>query len=93
MVINAIEHASCLHIKISAKSVDDSVSILIKDDGIGIDEETAKLLFKPYEANTESRTNGLGLYICKTHMTSMNGNIEYESDDSGLTFIVTVPRA
>lgn len=93
VVINAIEHASCLHIKISAKSVDDSVAILIKDDGIGIDEETAKLLFKPYEADTESRTNGLGLYICKTHMTSMNGNIEYESDDSGLTFIVTVPRA
>ncbi len=93
VVINAIEHASCTKIKICAQKRDDMICILISDNGVGIDSDTAKLLFKPYEANEESRTNGLGLYICKTHMDSMNGNIDYTSDENGLTFTVSVPKA
>ena len=93
VVINAVEHASCTRIRLWAQKREDSVAIMVSDNGVGIDSETAKLLFKPYEANAESRTSGLGLYICKTHMNSMNGNIEYTSDEKGLTFIITVPKA
>ncbi len=93
IVINAIEHASCTRIKIWAQKCEDSVCIMITDNGVGIDDDTAQLLFKPYEANPESRTNGLGLYICKTHMDSMNGNIKYTADENGLTFVISVPKA
>lgn len=93
IVINAIEHASCTHIKMYAQKRGDTVCVMISDNGKGIDETVAQKMFEPYSGESDERNSGLGLYICKTHMRTMNGSIEYTADEGGATFTVILPKA
>jgi signal transduction histidine kinase len=72
--------------------------VSVKDNGIGMSEETIAHLFKPF-AQADSVTNtkyggtGLGLAITKSLIEAMGGNIEIESElGKGSTFTILVPR-
>ena len=45
--MNAIEHASCTHVKMSAQRNADAVAIVISDNGKGIDSETLNVCSDP----------------------------------------------
>lgn len=74
-----------------------SVEILVQDNGVGMPEETLHKLFNVDEKISTKGTNnekgsGLGLALCKEFVELNQGKISVESKvGKGSTFIVTLP--
>ncbi|MBD3749755.1 MAG: PAS domain-containing sensor histidine kinase [Sphingobacteriales bacterium] len=95
LITNAIKYASpdrhpLIHIKTSIK--DNSRQLIIADNGLGIDLEKVKGkifgLNQTFHRHVDSK--GLGLYLVKTHINAMGGEIEVESEvGKGTTFIIS----
>jgi signal transduction histidine kinase len=80
-------------IKIEIKYNSDAAIINVSDNGIGIDNEHLKSIFKMfYRADETSNGSGLGLYIVKESIEKLEGKIEVQSKlKEGTTFIITIP--
>lgn len=91
IIINAIEHASCSEITLSVATDKNRVVLAVADDGKGIDGSLD--VFKPYVSENDSATGGVGLYICKRMIDSMNGELTYESSRNGTTFYISLLKA
>jgi len=79
---------------ISDKKVD--IEFIVKDNGIGIDEEHKKMVFKLFNQADSSNTRaykgvGLGLTIANSLVKLLGGNLSLESEvDKGSTFSFTL---
>ncbi len=91
IIINAIEHANCKTITLSVKTDKNKVVLCVADDGKGIDESLD--VFKAYVSENDSETGGVGLYICKNIIESMNGELSYETGQNGTTFYISLLKA
>lgn len=74
----------------------DYISIKVIDEGIGIKEEDFKKIFTKFSRLDNPLTrkiqgSGLGLYITKTLVKKMNGDINVKSSENGTTFEVCLP--
>jgi len=75
-------------------SIDDGkperCTIVIEDNGCGMDEKTMKRIFDPfYTRKTSVQGTGLGLYICQSLVEGLGGRIEVASQpDQGSSFKV-----
>ena len=67
--------------------------IRIQDNGVGIDEQSQHKIFDMfYKASSRSTGAGLGLFIVKSALQRMQGEIEVESDvGTGTTFTIYLP--
>ena len=73
-------------------SEDDSVSISVTDNGVGVSEENKAKIFEP-KFTTKSSGMGLGLAMVKNIVETYNGQIILDSSlEKGTTFIVTFPK-
>lgn len=90
LIFNAIEHAACTEIVISARTEKNKVLLTVKDNGKGIDP--AIDVFRPYVSEDKPDEGGLGLYLCKNIVESMNGTLTYVSEN-GAAFTVSLLRA
>lgn len=90
IIMNAVEHANCTKITLSAKTVKNKIVLSVSDDGKGIDSEMD--IFKPY-VTEKVETGGVGLYICKNIIESMNGTLTYESEQGRTAFFITLLKA
>ena len=85
------------NITIFTELISNSIVIKVKDEGVGIKQGDYDKLFKKFsriENHLTSKTqgNGLGLYITKQLVESMNGKIYFESkENEGTVFIVEFP--
>lgn len=83
---------------VDAKIQDDDVLIMVSDNGVGMDSETIKGLFKIDVQYTTSGTRqetgtGLGLVLCKEFIEKNNGTIWAESiSGSGSKFRFLLPQ-
>ncbi len=91
IIINAVEHADCSVITISAKPEKDRVVLMIADNGKGVDADMD--VFKPYISENNTEAGGVGLYICKSIMESMNGELSYTSSVGDTVFRISLPKA
>lgn len=74
----------------------DYVSIKVTDEGIGIKEEDYEKIFTKFSRldnplTRKAQGSGLGLYITKTLVKKMNGDITITSSENGSTFEVFLP--
>ena len=65
--------------------------LAIADNGKGIDADLD--VFAPYVSENDNETGGVGLYICKNIIESMNGDLTYETGQTGTTFYISLLKA
>jgi signal transduction histidine kinase len=79
------------YVIIEVLSKDDKRTIIISDNGLGIDEKYHTQIFDMFFRGTEiSVGSGLGLYIVKEMVNKLGGSIELESSlNKGTKFIIS----
>lgn len=90
IILNAVEHADCTEITLSCRTEKNKVLLSVKDDGKGIPADLD--VFRPYVSENKPEVSGLGLYICKNVVESMNGELTY-SCNNGTEFTVALLKA
>ena len=97
LITNAIKYArpDCSAvINIHTVKADDSVKLIISDNGLGFDMEKVKDsifgLHQTFHKHTDSK--GIGLYLVYSHLTSLGGTINVESKvNEGTKFTISLP--
>jgi signal transduction histidine kinase len=75
----------------SYNEANDSVSVAIRDNGVGMSPETLGKIFSLH-FTTKKGGHGLGLYNCKAIVEQHGGNLEATSEiGQGTTFELTLP--
>jgi signal transduction histidine kinase len=95
LIKNANKHTENGVITLTAKAEGERVSITVADTGSGIAEEMIPYLFKKFPQATIGgiqTDHGLGLYICKSYVTAMGGEISLaNTSGEGTRFVVSLP--
>lgn len=92
LVLNAIEHSFCTHLSVTATKRKGICRLDIVDDGQGI--TTDKNVFDPFISGNPSENNsGLGLFLAKSAVESMHGELTYERKNNLTAFSATLPLA
>jgi signal transduction histidine kinase len=68
--------------------------LVVADNGIGIDPESIDKIFEMFYRGCERSTgSGLGLYMVKQALSTINGTIQVQSTPgAGTTFMLTLPN-
>jgi signal transduction histidine kinase len=81
-------------IEVCARVGDDgALALTVRDDGVGMDEETAARAFEPFfSARRDGSGTGLGMSIVRNAVVSLNGRVDLESaPGAGTTVRVCLP--
>jgi signal transduction histidine kinase len=74
------EDNSRIDLKVSMDDSQDTLILVVKDNGCGMDEQTLSRIFDPFfTTKPPDKGTGLGLYICHNLVENMGGKIEIES--------------
>ncbi len=89
----AIDGAGNIYLRINSQ--EDSVSVEIEDDGIGIDEANLAKVMDPFFTTKEiGQGTGLGLSICHKIIQQHGGDINIYSElGAGTVMTITLPRS
>ncbi|NNE63944.1 MAG: HAMP domain-containing histidine kinase [Gammaproteobacteria bacterium] len=86
--IEALGEQGLIYVRIYTEG--EYLTVQIKDNGPGIPINLRNQLFDPF-FTTKSNGTGLGLWVVYRQTQSLKGIIEFESDETGTSFYVTVP--
>lgn len=97
LLSNAIKYSpSNSKIYISSLIDANTITISVKDEGIGIPLEQQKHLFSRFfraDNATNIQGTGLGLYIVKKYLENIDGSINFVSEPGkGTTFTINIPK-
>jgi signal transduction histidine kinase len=96
IVVNILQNAREVlpeggHIHITAETQDETVRIIIQDDGPGVPPEKSVKIFEPY-FTTKPHGTGLGLAIVRHNAEIYDGRVRVESElGHGSSFILEFP--
>ena len=99
LISNALKYSyekTKVTVKLSARK--DSVTIAIKDKGVGIGDDELDMLFQrfmriPNEMSSQTSGSGIGLYLSQQLVELHEGRIEVDSAKGvGTTFTITLPK-
>lgn len=100
LVNNAVKYShENSYVWISAREEGDKVIVSVKDDGIGMKEETQKSVFSIARNKSEAGTgkeqgSGLGLALCKELVEKQGEEIWFESrPDAGSIFYFSIKKS
>ena len=95
LLTNAIKFTPSGTISFYSKYLEGKLHIEIRDTGIGMDEETLKRIFAPFERaaqNINSEGFGLGLFLTKGLIKVLEGKMDVESEPGkGSVFRLELP--
>lgn len=95
LIQNAVEHSSCSHLKVAAKQNNGIISIIVKDNGIGIGKDKLPQVFERLYKGDTSRSrqgSGLGLSIVKELAKIHGGRVTAQSNIGEYTeFTIELP--
>lgn len=98
LLSNALKFVEGGSIYLNVKDEDDYVTIIVKDEGIGIPKDKINSIFDRFKQADSSITRkyggtGLGLTICKEIIDLLKGTIYVKSEvNIGTSFYVTIPK-
>jgi signal transduction histidine kinase len=85
------------HVEISAHGSPSEVRVMVCDDGDGVPDEDAELVFEPYGRADNGRrhdlSSGLGLHVARELARRMGGDLCYRRQDSWTVFDLVLPVA
>lgn len=89
---NAIEASSAGDVvNITLQSADNNITVMVKDQGVGISKELLERIGEPFYSSKEKGT-GLGMTVSFKIVQSHNGTIKFKSEpDKGTEVIVQLP--
>jgi signal transduction histidine kinase len=88
--IEAMEHKEGSVLTLETKGENDKCKVLIKDNGAGLDSESANRLFEPY-FTSKPKGNGLGLTNTQNIILNHKGEISVETTKGkGTCFTITL---
>jgi len=95
-ISNAVKYrdpAKDSYIRIRASAGTSRWQLVIEDNGIGIRPEHVNKIFDMfYQAHTQSKGSGLGLYIVTETLNKLNGSVKVDSTfEVGSTFTIELP--
>jgi len=89
--IQAIPAAQSGKVEVFAFTDNNTITVLVKDNGTGIPEHLRERIFIP-NFTTKSSGSGLGLAICRNIIREAGGNIDFITETGkGTTFRVNLP--
>jgi signal transduction histidine kinase len=95
LISNAIRYGNGKPIEITVKKKNGNACIMIKDQGLGIEEEAQSKIFQLFERGNHKhdiKGLGVGLYISNQIVKAHGGTITVSSSvDRGSTFTVALP--
>lgn len=84
-------------ITIKSRDLNNMYEIIVKDEGIGFEQEYANRIFQIFQrlhGKAEYPGSGIGLAICKKIVDNHHGEIVAKSDlGKGAEFIITIPKS
>ena len=86
IIKNADNRPTCDKIAISSYKNPLYTSLIIEDNGGGIEKENMKKIFKRFYKTPDSKGFGIGLAMAKTIVEKNNGEISVSNDDAGARF-------
>lgn len=93
--IKALSHLSNKYIKISSFIENDSLVILVSDNGIGIPSSLREWVFGLYNTTTEKEGGaGVGLYVVRSRVKALRGKVfitDSEFGSEGTTIRIELP--
>lgn len=98
IINNAVKYSSHKDLpKVEIEGTEDGQTIIyrISDNGIGIPEEEKHKMFKIFNRMDNAKKfkgNGVGLSIVHRIMKRIGGNVDYESNKEGTSFILTFKK-
>jgi signal transduction histidine kinase len=96
LVTNAIKYGGD-QIVVRARAAGDRVTLVVADNGLGIAEREAKLIFERYYRSAQSPTLpgsvGIGLAVSRQLAEMMAGTLTYEAGEAKHRFELTLPVA
>jgi signal transduction histidine kinase len=89
--VHAMQDGGNIRVTIDGERDSDEVRISIRDNGVGMDEDTRARLFEPF-FSTKDRGTGLGMSITLAIITAHKGRVEVDSfPGKGTEFIISLP--
>jgi two-component system, LuxR family, sensor kinase FixL len=85
----AMEETEQKSLTVSARREASGVAIRFRDTGCGVAHP--ERLFHPFQE--EAQSTGLGLYLSRAFMRSFKGDLHYEPETGGSTFVVELSSA
>lgn len=98
LIVNSIKYKSVANpiININSEITEDSIQIIIEDNGIGFSESAAEEIFKPFHRLREKENvegSGIGLATCQRIMEQHGGSIKaIGAEGVGAKFILNFLR-
>ncbi|MBP6948644.1 MAG: HAMP domain-containing histidine kinase [Candidatus Pacebacteria bacterium] len=99
LIDNSIKYTQKGSVSVSVEKHNTKVIIKVSDTGVGIEEDTMKILFREFSRADIQKVNilgtGLGLYLAKIFVTAHSGRIwaESEGKGNGAQFYIELPEA
>ncbi len=79
-------------IDISATEKNEHLLLSIKDDGVGMDQETLNHVFEPFYSTSDRGGTGLGMHIVKTVVEAHDGVVDITSEPGiGTEITISLP--
>lgn len=93
IIENAVKYSKSEPVvKISTARNIANLKICIADNGIGMNKQQLKNIFKPYYSSDKIEGNGIGLYYAQSIVKAHRGKISVTSEaNKGSTFVITLP--
>lgn len=79
-------------IRVSRSPEDRTLILRFSDDGPGVPEQIRARLFDSFTTHGKDGGTGLGLAIVRKVVDDHDGEISFDTDDTGTTFTITLPQ-